>query len=607
MKTILLSVLFFFNFTVFSQVKIASMNECELFEYLKEISKNDYNNATYLSLRSDNIQRRDLLNRLEIYVVVLKSDTICPIYLENKTDKYACPEFVDEYDSIKKACKKTIVNNNRIREDVQKGKYINIQYPLFDLSGLIKEEEDEYVEKYISGFKKSYAVEFLLHNYKYLKSDTCNTVENFDLCDSLKNMSNFAHEQNLEKLASRIDFLDRQQYCFYESYSSKPEIFKGVEMHHDNDVFMIPIFSKNQDREYTGGFRFSFATDYFKWRFLNFTKKPERVLTYQTITLGGMGYTPYIRYRNNFELADSLHSYDRPFGSYVYLERAKNRTWRSGLIRQRGEFQIGAVGLSQGRKIQAKLHEDLIHKSQYVYGWDKQIGDGGRLAIQANQFWSFLLYSCSNQSRSIVKPFTSNVSDNDKYAGLNIIGEVDIRAGTFYSSAGMGIRLSTLDFLKQSGTNHIRSRKVGSNSEFGWKVDGGLSYRYVIHNAILEGLGFLKPFLYDEYDKVNPDTYVLRKDQVERNLYIIDLGLHLRWRKTTVYFRQTFHTLEYSSPLENFDYQRADIVGTINPEDLQTYNNEMVKENQSFVNSKNWFGGKTVYGYGTLGVSWIIE
>lgn len=571
----------------------SEMNECEFFTNLETFKTNGYNNQTYLAVKADLSLRTDLLEKLESYLIVFHNDSIAPMYLDETADPRACSTYVQAYNRVH-----DLLKVQAARDSVQKGKFQNIRFLLIDLTDLNR-SDNSMVETYLAEFKHSFTLQYLYYDIKKAYFDNIPS-------NPLNRLPQLVKERNIQLLASRMNNLDNKIFTYYQHYNSKPHFIKAYEMYHENDVFILaPGLHMNQDRELTGGFKFTIVTDYLKWRWLRVgNKKQDNILTYQTLSLLGGGYTPYIRYRNNYSLADSLYKYDRPFASFLCFERAKHRTWRNGLIRHRGEFQVGSLGISQGRKIQAKLHEDVIHSSQFVHGWDKQIADGGRLIIQLNHKFDFLLYSNTNRYKTIIYPFHYKVDEIKKYGGCNIIGEIDIKTGTIMTTAGAGIRFSTLDFLKQSGNQMIMSRD-NSKDAFGWKFDIGLNYRYVVHNSLLEGLGWLKTFPEDQYDKVLLDNYVLKKNDIERNMFILDYGLSLKWRKTTVFFRQNFHTLEYRSSLSDVDFNSTNLNALIDSEDKGFYANKVIKEQKSFLNNKVL--GKQIYGYGILGISWIIE
>ncbi len=584
MKKIILFILFATNFA-FGQTPADNMHEKWFFSYCDSLQTNNNDNPSFEKIKDNAKLRAVLIKKLESYLIVFVSNWVAPMYLEDSNDIRATKEYVRAYYAA-----------GNSRYDVQKDKFKSIKNLLIELTELNKSKNDS-VEKYLAEFKYPFTLEYLFQTSK---------KEYFD--DAKDNpmylMPQLTKEQNLRTLANRMDVLDNKHYMHYENYHSKPNFLKGFEMYHEND-FLIPFIGLNQDRELTGGFKFSVITDYLKWRWLRLTnKQADNVLSYQTISLLGSGYTPYIRYRNNFSLSDSLHNYDRPFASFFCIERAKHRTWKKGLVRHRGEFQIGAMGISQGRKIQAQLHEDIVTSSQFVYGWDKQIANGGRLVIQANHKLDLLLFSNTSRYKTVFRPNSFLIDEVKKYNGRNIIGEVEFRIGTIMTTAGLGIRFSTLDFLKQSGNQMIKS-KNNAKDDFGWKFDVGLNYRYVVHNSLLEGMGLFRTFDEDPYDKVSKDAFVLNKNEIERNMFVFDFGVNFKWRKTTVFYRQNYHTLEYRSRLRNIDFKNVNLTSSINPKDVEYYKSTVIEEQNSFLNFKAF--GKQVYGFGILGISWMIE
>lgn len=617
MKRLVLFVLFIVcTHRVFSQIMPSTMNECHFFKYLDSLKENNYNNDKYTEVKNNFKLRSNLLKRLEDYLLVFKNFEIAPTHLEDNADLMACPELAARFDSAY-AVRKT--GKHEARAIAQRSYRQDIRFMLLDLTDLNKANNLN-VSKYIAELERAYTLEQLYH---YL--DTAFSDSAFD--PTLYELPILVKENNLKLLEDRIDVLDQRNFVWYEHYNSDAQFMKGFEMHHDNDVLLLPFRSVNQDRELTGGFKFTIVTDDLKWRWLRLTKKTEsRVLTYQTISVVGGGYTPYIRYRNDTSLADTLYGFDRPFASYSSFERAKHRTWRSGLVRHRGQFQIGFTGISSGRKIQAKLHEDFITTSQFVRGWDKQIADGGRLIFQVNHKAEVLLFSTTNRYATVFLPNTFRIQNPlrsykcvkgrlcpqrckhrdgcRRYSGVNVIGEGEVNIGSMITSMGGGIRLSSLDFLKQSGGQMIASRE-NSRDEFGWKLDIGFSYRWVIHNSLLQGLGIFETFDEDPYDKVVLDPYVLRKDQIQQNMWLLDYGVNLRWRKTTLYFRHVWHTLEYTSELDGLDFTDSRFTSKVDTKNTEYYNTTVIGEQNSFVNLK--IGKRTIYGYGTIGVSWLIE
>ncbi len=424
--------------------------------------------------------------------------------------------------------------------------------------------------------------------------------------------------RNMKIISSRLSTIQSKNYVFYQSPYAQNKKIKSIEFYLDNDVFLFGT-NINQDREYTGGGAISFTTDYLKWRWFNtrwvnerlFKKKysdkkilqTRRVLlSYQSIKLGMQFYTPYIRYRNNFQLADTLYKLDRPFGSYVYLERSKFRIWSKGLARSESNLQVGKIGTSLGGNIQATLHQDATVTSQKVYGWDQQVNNGGRWTIQVNHKIDFLLFSNTNKYVSVLSNwFTNNISLNTKQPAyckrLNIYSTWESFLGTYYTAFGTGLYVSAADFKNQSGQNFLMPRKRNSK-EFGFNWELGIKYRRVVHNSMLEGIGFTKSFDDDKYDNENLSAYTIPRDKIIHDLFLLDFKLAFRWRKMVIYYSNTYLSKEYDLDIKNYNYSNlADFAST---EDKKFYSDKVISELQEF-------NKKKLYGFGRIGINWLIE
>lgn len=442
---------------------------------------------------------------------------------------------------------------------------------------------------------------------------------------------NFIKDRNFEIIRKRLSVLEENRFVHYKSNEADLKKIKEIDLYMDNDFFTIGGF--NQDRDYTGGGALTVSTDYLAWRWVNLgwlrylgknkLDKPHRiVMSYQTLSLGMSFYTPYIRYRNNFSLADTLFQYDRPFGSYVYLERNKYRLWPKGLVRHKGSFQVGKIGSNVGRDIQAVLHRDATVQSQKVYGWDKQIANGGRWLVQLNHTADVLLFSTTNEYQTIFSQTSKNRIRQGffKDFGFNLIGTGEAMYGGYLSTIGGGIKISSSDFTRTGGQKTVKKFSFNGNDifEFGLTLDLGLRYRYIIHNSMLEGFGYHATYRDDKYDDEFLSVYTLNQefyesenlnesgkntysrissslDQLERNIWLIDFGLNLRLRKMTIYWHMTFNTKE-------FKYKQIDYNGLttlVDPDDLIFYNDEVIPELNSYSDRK-------FYGYGEVGITWLL-
>lgn len=360
-------------------------------------------------------------------------------------------------------------------------------------------------------------------------------------------------------------------------------------------------------------------------------------MSYQSLTLGMNFYTPYIRYRNNFEMADSLFQYDRPFSSYVFVERSKYRIWPKGLLRHQGALQVGVIGSDWGRDIQATLHRDATVESQKVYGWDKQIGQGGRFLVQLNHRVDVLLFSTTNKYKSFLLQNWKTEHKNAlwDFFGVNVIGTGAAYVGGYLTALEGGLKIATTDFTNQSGQNTIKAfrdpdlRTRNRIFEFGINLEAGIRFRRVIHNSMLEGFGYFTTYKDDKYDDESESVYTLNEafysqqnrdstanpgrydrtpasqDQLNRTLWLFDLKLNLRWRKMTFYVQSTLHKKEYQIKSDNFNYDIFyDEFADPNDREFFYGKDNDPNDDGAFGELKE-YDKRSYYGYGKIGVVWL--
>jgi hypothetical protein len=208
-------------------------------------------------------------------------------------------------------------------------------------------------------------------------------------------------------------------------------------------------------------------------------------------------------------LAGTLFQFDRPFGFYIYLERSKYRLWSNGLFRHNGAFQVGQIGANAGRDIQALLHRDAVVESQKVYGWDKQVANGGRWLIQINHELDVLLFSTTNERKGVFSK-SKNKDWENRYSGFNVIATSELLYGGYLAAGGLGLRLSGSDFTNQSGQSTLRER-LKRKYEFGFNWELGFKWRYANHSCLLEGFGYTRTFIDDKYDDDAESSYTLNQ------------------------------------------------------------------------------------------------
>ncbi|MCB0760307.1 MAG: hypothetical protein KDC12_02205, partial [Flavobacteriales bacterium] len=152
--------------------------------------------------------------------------------------------------------------------------------------------------------------------------------------------------------------------------------------------------------------------------------------------------------------------------------------------------------------------------------------------------------------------------------------------------------------MQQSGHYAITARR-DNVFQFGWKIDAGIGMKYVQHNTMLEGLGTWRTYEKDTYDIDQEDYYKLDASQINRWLWFADFGVTLRWRKTSFFYRQYFHKIEYK--VDPVDLCSPEIQALINDPDEQEFFEKTIQPEFD----SNWKRG--YYGYGTIGFAWFFD
>jgi hypothetical protein len=367
----------------------------------------------------------------------------------------------------------------------------------------------------------------------------------------------------------RLKEITEKEFVNYSFTEFSKDKIKFVYVEHGNDVFSFP--NKNDDRDMTGSFRVEVGTDLFKLRiFSNYKDRwwnlnSRNWYSFQSIFLGGEGYTPYLRDTTIFKAPGSYDINDRPYASYAYLGRAKYRIYRHGQIRLKSELKIGQIGSSKGDNIQSTIHRDITVGSFKPNGWKAQIASGGRLGINLNLDPEWMLFS---KNWLLSEKTTNSINDKRNKKGIkkgfgeeivNISMPLEIKVGHDLTSAGLGLRFSTINFKNSGGFNSPNLTKQTFKNKDWFKsnlivFDFKCMYRRVLHNSMLEGYGIL----YHQVDE-NPfspkDTHFLEKNQVKRNLLIFDLSINLKLRYCGIVYKSTIMSSEYDLPVNSLIYK----------------------------------------------------
>jgi len=374
-------------------------------------------------------------------------------------------------------------------------------------------------------------------------------------------------QAKLDLVDDYINMVSEINYQQYRPQQTGDTWLKSIHVFHENDIFFFP--GRNLDRDYTGGFRIEFMTDQFKMRILKNWGNNQRTLSYQSILVGGEGYTPYIRFSEE-ELKDrgvlydidsstmfftdpSLDSIknhmrenqrltDRPFASFQYLARGKYRILASGLARMQSFFKFGIVGGEVGKDIQAIIHQDFDPEAQRVLNWEDQIGSGGRFALNVEHKLDLSLlsndFSVFGEGDKVLDFMEDLPTD------FNIYAPFEVAFGTVHTHVGTGIGIMNQSFREISGTNvpklvanrsYSFCRRIWESTTLGLEYN----YRYVIHNSMLEGVGIYKPFQDDLLDDEAVTVYKLDAEDVARHLHRLTFRLVYRVEKVAVFYHQT--------------------------------------------------------------------
>lgn len=252
-----------------------------------------------------------------------------------------------------------------------------------------------------------------------------------------------------------------------------------VSLQHDNDfVFAI-------DRYYTAGTFIGYS------RLLEgdfIFKREEDVPIQLDLRLGQETYTPRELFERDLDLLE------RPYAGYLFVSGQLSKVKKSHIWTLEGEFGLAGPQSLAG-DFQIKYHE-LI--DTFIPVWEGQIVNSFHVNFQGT--------------------YIKNMHLDSSYLLKNV---------SLQSIASLGTRRS---FVEQEVKTYIGKRsslatssafnRIGNEPEFYGYV--GLAYRYVIHNALIEGhpFGDDSPFTLDAIPSIGRFTsgIVYRKGRVTYNM-----------------------------------------------------------------------------------------
>ncbi len=401
--------------------------------------------------------------------------------------------------------------------------------------------------------------------------NTIETVENeIAKSGTYSDISPALWKKRLKQVNNRMDEIFEREFSFYRFTATSDKWLKGIYVDHGNDI--LSVRSKyNDDRDMTGSLRVEAITDKFKLRFFSgdswFNLNSRSWYSYQTIFMGGEGYSPYLRDTSIFNSPTSVDSNDRPFASFVYFGLSKHRIFRNGKFKMHADFKFGTIGSDRPNGIQALIHRDLSVGSFTPQGWGGQIAAGGRIALQYDLSHEYMLLSQNwLLSRGVRNKFENKLARFPRIINVSVFDE--IRAGYDMTSLGAGFRISTNDFKRDgdygvpvSGSRKLFSKDKNSKfkpTKFAISVAYSSQFRYVFHNAMLEGYGLAGKQLIDEDPNTPVDIYVLQDNQIERLVFMHEVVVGVKFRYVSLIYKHLLMSPEYDLPVNTLTYPNGD-------------------------------------------------
>lgn len=269
------------------------------------------------------LQRLDVMHEFHNNLLFNKFYKQCPEELKNNPNldvehitylQYVIDTIDCKCDSTAKKGWKTYWQDNQEKLDFNFGADI-IKYLQLDQNGI----PEDVIAANISAITHQSTIQFVYKKFnRLIELGSINIVA-------------YYQKRNKTLLEARLADIESNQYSHYTSGITEDQKLKSMDFFMDNDMFTdFNVVDFNQDRELTGAGALTFSTDRLKWRFLNSgwffgnfrNRSTNEVMTYQTFRIGMMFHTPYIRYRAETALADTLYSLDRPFASMPTLNAA---------------------------------------------------------------------------------------------------------------------------------------------------------------------------------------------------------------------------------------------------------------------------------------------
>ena len=353
-------------------------------------------------------------------------------------------------------------------------------------------------------------------------------IENTDTRDGHNQL---IRKKLIHAISSQMQIIGDNTQAWYNYSTIEKRWLKGIQLEKSNDLLTFGIFQKNNDMDYTGSLKLSLITDMFK---LDIGQPTQ---SYQAITYGGEVYTPYFKDTNIFVKEDTFNIYDRPHGCFQYIGFENHGIAKHFKSRWSTNFKIGAIGGRFGYNFQFFLHRD-ISLSPYPTGWDAQVAYPGRLAIQLNGKYEHLF-----------------IKEQANYhgGGFKLVPSwsAEIAFGSFMTYGEVGFNLSTQNFKYKNQNNSLPRTRYTNRNERVKKVRGyadlDLSARFVGHNTMLQGFGWVQTNELKDESFATASSYVLDRDRIFPVVIFTSLTGGIQFPNFNLFYQYNVRSPEFRS------------------------------------------------------------
>ncbi|TDQ28586.1 lipid A-modifier LpxR family protein [Tenacibaculum caenipelagi] len=305
-------------------------------------------------------------------------------------------------------------------------------------------------------------------------------------------------------------------FLLFFSFICNAQIF----ITHENDFLAID----NKDENYTGGLNIELLFEKFNFKQPFYELKDSYNM--QTISLGGVGYTPQ-------DLTSVIPVIgDRPYSSLVYLVFGKNSIKLDNSESISSKFLIGNMGGSGPGRVQYFLHDVnfLGSARPNPLGWHNQIGYDGSLVLNYNVRYLKRLNKKLTPQSSFFKNTSYTVGVDLGNYMINLQGGFFVDIVNLNSYPTLGYRNIMIPTKSNFKSNYIEKKNFRGSFFINPFV------RIVGYNSTLEGLMF--------NDK---SVYTIPHSEVNRVLFEFNTGIRLLlWERFHLKYTFTARTQEFT-------------------------------------------------------------